>query len=97
MFLTRVRVFKSVEARRGSGLNREEIHMDRKCVICGDVHPQCNRCGGATRCAHDELGVAFSLCDDCDEVDKREFYKGIPREEWPDGERVLSSSWVKKQ
>ncbi len=71
--------------------------MDRKCVICGDVHPQCNRCGGATRCAHDELGDPFSICDDCDEIDKREFYKGIPREEWPDGERELSSSWAKKQ
>ena len=70
--------------------------MRHECVVCGDIHSPCVRCGSPVRCSHDSPGDAFLLCDDCDEIDKREFYTGIPRDQWPDGERQLSSSWVKK-
>ena len=71
--------------------------MNWECVICGDVHPPCSRCSAPVRCSHDEPRIPFSLCDDCDEDDKREFWAGIPRDDWDECEIPLSSSGVQKQ
>ena len=67
--------------------------MSRDCVICRVIHPACEMCRGVTRCSPDAIGDYFAICDDFDEVVKREMMGLIPRDDWPDEDVVPSSAW----
>jgi hypothetical protein len=67
--------------------------MNNDCPICGVVHTPCIICCGVTRCSPDAVGEAFTICDDCDEVEKREMMGHIPRDDWPDEDVMPSYAW----
>ncbi len=62
------------------------VYRDYRCPVCGDFHTPCIKCFHPTRCCKDAPGDPFSLCDRCDELDKLDFWVGIPRDDWEDCE-----------
>ena len=71
--------------------------MRPECVICGEIHPPCDRCSVPVRCSYDAPGEPSPFCDDCEELDKLEFWEGIPRDDWEDCEILRSSAKAQRE
>ncbi len=69
------------QARHYSSIDFIVVPTVRFAMLYVLVFLSIDRRRGVTRCSSDAVDEAFSICDDCDEVTKREMMGHIPRDD----------------